>query len=155
MPLQQALQVAREHDLDLVEVASTAKPPVCRLLDWGKYKYEQAKKEREARKSHKIPLLREVRVRARIKEHDLDAKARLVRKLLSEGDKVKVSVIFRGREVTHPEIGKNILQKMLNSLKEVAAIDKPLAVEERNMSLIFSPLPAKQPKELKKRDAQA
>ena len=154
MPLAQALQVAREHNLDLVEVATNVAPPVCRLLDWGKFKYEQTKKEREARKSHKVPLLREVRVRVKIGDHDLEAKIRLTKKLLGEGDKVKVSVLFRGREITHPELGKDILQKMLNSLKGVAAIDKPLAMEARRMSLILSPLPSKQPKEMGREDAK-
>ena len=105
MPLYQARDVAKNHNLDLVEVAPTATPPVCRLLDYGKYKYEQAKKEREARKGTKTVEVREVRLRPKIGTHDFDAKARLAKKLLDGGDKVKVTIQFRGREITHPELG--------------------------------------------------
>jgi len=139
MPLLQALQVAKEHNLDLVEVASNVVPPVCRLLDYGKYKYQQAKKEREARKSRKVRLVREVRLRPRINEHDLESKIRLIKRLLDEGDKVKVTVFFRGREVTRPEMGKKVLQQILDHLKDVAIVDQPLVVEERSLNLFFSP----------------
>lgn len=150
MPLYKALQIAREHNLDLVEVASTAVPPVCRLLDYGKYKYEQTKKEREARKSHKAALVREVRLRPRIDEHDLESKIRLMERLLAEGDKVKVTVFFRGREVTRPELGRKVLQGVLNRLKDKAVVDQPLAIEERKLSLFFAP-----PKSAKKVVAEA
>ncbi len=139
MPLHKALQIAREHNLDLVEVASTAAPPVCRLLDYGKYKYEQAKKERETRKSRKASLVREVRLRPRIEDHDLESKIRLIERLLAEGDKVKVTVFFRGREITRPELGRKVLQGVLNRLKDKAVVDQPLAVEERRLSLFFAP----------------
>ena len=121
MPLAQARELARRQNLDLVEVAATAVPPVCRLLDYGKYKYEQAKKEREARKSQKVSLLREIRLRPKIGAHDFEAKARKARKLLGEGDKVKVVVLFRGREITHPELGWKLLQRMAESLQEAAS----------------------------------
>jgi translation initiation factor IF-3 len=139
MPLFQAREVARDHGLDLVEVAPTAVPPVCRLLDYGKYKYEQAKKEREARKSQKIVLLREIRLRPKIGDHDFEAKARTARKLLGGGDKVKVTILFRGREVTHPELGWKLLQRMAESLKEVAAVEGQPAMEERRMNIVLSP----------------
>ncbi len=139
MPLRQALEIARGHDIDLVEVAPTAVPPVCRLLDYGKFKYEQAKKEREARRGHKSSLLRQVRFRPKISEHDIDTKTRLIKKLLDEGDKVKVVVMFRAREITHPHLGKELLDKITDLLKESASIEKPLAMEGRNMSIIFSP----------------
>jgi len=139
MPLSQARETARKHNLDLVEVAPTAVPPVCRLLDYGKYKYEQAKKERELRKSQKVSLLREVRLRPKIDNHDFEAKARLVKKLLDEGDKVKVAVRFRGREITHPEIGWRLIQRMTESLQGVAAIVRQPVVEERSMSVILAP----------------
>jgi translation initiation factor IF-3 len=139
MPLYKALEIAREHNLDLVEVASTAVPPVCRLLDYGKYKYEQAKKERETRKSHKACLVREVRLRPRIEDHDLESKIRLIERLLAEGDKVKVTVFFRGREITRPELGRKVLQGVLNRLKDKAVVDQPLAIEERKLSLFFAP----------------
>jgi translation initiation factor IF-3 len=139
MPLFQAREVARDHGLDLVEVAPTAVPPVCRLLDYGKYKYEQAKKEREARKSQKLVLLREIRLRPKIGDHDFEAKARTARKLLGGGDKVKVTILFRGREVTHPELGWKLLQRMAESLKEVAAVEGQPAMEERRMNIVLSP----------------
>ena len=139
MPLSQALEAARRYNLDLVEVAPTAVPPVCRLLDYGKYKYEQAKKERELRKSQKVSLLREVRLRPNIDNHDFEAKVRSVKKLLDGGDKVKVAVRFRGREITHPELGRRLLQRVLESLQGVASIARQPVAEERSMSVILSP----------------
>jgi len=140
MPLYQAQEVARKHNLDLVEVAATADPPVCRLLDYGKYKYEQEKKERELRKNQKVSLLREVRLRPKIGDHDFAAKARVARKLLDDGDKVKVTVMFRGREITHPEIGLTLLRKMVESLEGKALIDKQPLTEGRRMNMILSPI---------------
>ena len=140
MPLYQAREVAVSHNLDLVEVAATAVPPVCRLLDYGKYKYEQAKKEREARKSQRIVLLRQVRLRPKIGDHDFEAKARLARKLLGDGDKVKVTVMFRGREITHPEIGWRLLQRMAESLSETAGVERQPMMDGRSMSLFLSPI---------------
>jgi len=139
MPLYQAQEVARQNNIDLVEVAATAVPPVCRLLDYGKYKYEQTKKEREARKSQKVLLLREVRLRPRIDDHDFEAKARSVRKLLGEGNKVRVTLMFRGREITHPQIGLKLLQRMAESLKEAAAIERQPLMDGRRMVMILSP----------------
>jgi len=139
MPVPQAMEIARKHNLDLVEVAPIAVPPVCRLLDYGKFKYEQAKKERELRKSQKVSTLREVRLRPKIGNHDFEAKARSVRKLLDEGDKVKVTIMFRGREITHPDIGLRLLQRMVESLKETASIDQQPSLEDRRMTLVLSP----------------
>jgi len=138
VPLSQALEIARKRNLDLVEVAATAEPPVCRLLDYGKYKYEQAKKEREARRSQKVSLLREIRLRPKIDSHDFEAKARTAKKLLAGGDKVKVTVRFRGREITHPEIGWRLLQRMSESLKEMAVVERQPLLEGRSMFLILS-----------------
>jgi translation initiation factor IF-3 len=146
MTLAQAREVAKSHNLDLVEVAPTAVPPVCRLLDYGKYKYELAKKEREARKSQKIILLREIRLRPKIGDHDFEAKARSARKLLGGGDKVKVVVMFRGREVTHPDLGWKLLQRMVETLKDVAAVDGQPSMEERRMNIVLSPIPAQKAK---------
>ena len=111
---------------------------VCRLLDYGKYKYEQTKKEREARRSQRVSLLREVRLRPKIGDHDFEAKSRLVRKLLGEGDKVKVAVLFRGREITHPELGWKLLQRMVESLEGVASLDGQPLMEGRRMNIILS-----------------
>ncbi len=143
MPLSQAQDTARKHDLDLVEVAPTAVPPVCRLLDYGKYKYQQAKKEQEMRKGQKVSLLREIRLRPKIGDHDFEAKARKARKLLAEGDKVKVTVLFRGREITHPELGWKLLQRMTETLNENASIDKQPAMEGKRMNIILTPVTAK------------
>ena len=139
MPLNQALETARKKNLDLVEVAATAVPPVCRLLDYGKYKYEQTKKERELKRSQRVSLLRQVRLRPKIGGHDFEAKTRSARKLLDNGDKVMVSVFFRGREVTHPEIGWRLLQNMAESLKEVASIEKQPVLEGKRMNMILLP----------------
>ena len=146
MPLDQAREVARNHNLDLVEVAATAVPPVCRLLDYGKYKYEQAKKEREARKSQKIVSVREVRLRPKIGEHDFQAKARLARKLLDGGDKVKLTVLFRGREITHPELAVKLLQRMAELLQEAASVEGQPAIEGRRMHVIMAPVAAQKSK---------
>lgn len=146
MPLNQALETARKHNVDLVEVAATAIPPVCRLLDYGKYRYEQTKKEREARRSQKVLLLREVRLRPKIGNHDFEAKARSVMRLLDEGDKVRVVVFFRGRESTHPEIGLRLLERMVESLKEVASLEMQPSMEGRRMSIILSPTASRKTK---------
>ena len=138
MPLSQALEIARKRNLDLVEVAATVEPPVCRLLDYGKYRYEQAKKEREARRSQRVSLLREVRLRPKIDSHDFEAKARIANKLLAHGDKVKVTVRFRGREITHPDIGWRLLQRMSESLKEVATVERQPLLAGRSMFIILS-----------------
>jgi len=148
MPLRQALQIARESNLDLVEVASNAVPPVCRLLDYGRYKYEQTKKERKARKGQKAALLREMRVRPKISEHDLEAKIRLIRKLMDEGDKVKISILFRGRENTHPETGQKVLQRIVAALQGTATIEGSLGIGGTAMHLILSPASAGKGKEL-------
>jgi translation initiation factor IF-3 len=149
MPLSQAQETARKHNLDLVEVAPTAVPPVCRLLDYGKYRYEQAKKEREQRKSQKVSLLREVRLRPKIGDHDFEAKARIARQLLEGGDRVKVTVRFRGREITHPEIGWKLIQRMTELLQGSAAIARQPVMEERNMNVILLPLAQKAKPEAK------
>ena len=138
MPLSQALETARKRSLDLVEVAATAVPPVCRLLDYGKYKFEQAKKDREARRSQKTSLLREVRIRPKIGIHDFEAKAKIAKKLLVGGDKVKVTVMFRGREIAHPDIGWKLLQRMSESLKEVASVERQPMLEGKRMHIILS-----------------
>jgi len=144
--LYQAREVAKNQNLDLVEVAPTATPPVCRLLDYGKYKYEQAKKEREAKKGQKISLLREVRLRPKIGAHDFESKARLAKKLLDGGDKVKVTIMFRGREITHPDLGVRLLQRMADSLTEVASVEGKPAMEGRRMNVVLSPIAIQKPK---------
>ena len=146
MPLFQAREVARKGNLDLVEVAANVEPPVCRLLDYGKYLYEQTKKERKARKSQKVSLLREVRLRPKIGDHDFEAKARSVKKLLNGGDKVKVTVMFRGREITHPELGLRLLQRMAESMQGMASLEKQPSMEGRRLHIILSLLDAQKNK---------
>jgi len=142
MPTTEALNIASEKGLDLVEVAPAANPPVCRLLNYGKFRYEATRKEREARKANKSKAsnqLREVRMKTRIGEHDRLAKTRLVKRLLLEGSKVKVSVMFRGREMQHPEIGMALLKNVAEDLQEDAMLDKAPAFEGRFLSMILSP----------------
>jgi translation initiation factor IF-3 len=159
MPASQAQETARKQNLDLVEVAPTAVPPVCRLLDYGKFKYQQAKKEQEMRRNQKAQTLREIRLRPKIGVHDFDAKARTAQKLLADGDKVKVTVLFRGREITHPELGWKLLQRMSETLSESASIERQPAMEGKRMDIILVPSTAKskaKKEELKEhQDAQA
>ena len=149
VPSSQALQIAREHELDLVEVVPTASPPVCKILDYGKYKYEQAKKERKAKKGQKVGLLREVRLRPKIEDHDLQGKIKITRKLLGEGSKVKVRVRFRGRERIYPEMGVKVLQKLTESLKDIAMVSNWSTVEVRNMFAVLAPVSREKSKEVK------
>ncbi len=155
MPLHQAREVAKSQNLDIVEVAATSVPPVCRLMDYGRYKYEQAKKERESRKGQKIVELREVRLRPKIGDHDFEAKARIAKKLLAGGDKVKVTILFRGREITHPEIAWKLLQRMAESMKDLAAVDGQPAMEGRRMNVILSPLAVQKAKKEKEEVKEA
>ncbi len=130
-----------------MEVAPTANPPVCRLLDYGKFKYEQAKKERESRKVQHASVLREVRMRPKTDIHDLEMKAKSAEKFLKGGDKVKVTVMFRGREMVHPEVGRAVLDRVAEKLKDVSVIEKPANMEGRFLSLILAPVHAKPAKE--------
>ena len=143
MPVIQAREAARKHNLDLVEVSPTSVPPVCRLLDYGKYKYEQAKKEQQAKKGQKVSTLREVRLRPKIGIHDFEAKTRTAKKLLTDGDKVKVTLMFRGREATHPELGWKVLQRMVESLSDVASLERQALMEGRRMNIILAPASSK------------
>jgi translation initiation factor IF-3 len=140
MPTFEANRLAMERGLDLVEVAPAAQPPVCRLLDFGKFRYIQTKKEREGRKGQKVNLLREVRFRPRIGDHDMEAKKRLVKKLLDEGSKVKLTVMFRGREITHQDIGVELLRKTAEAFKDDAKLEKAPTMEGRRLSIIISPV---------------
>lgn len=142
MPTSEALDLATERGLDLVEVAPAADPPVCRLLNYGKFRYEATRKERESRKANKSRSknqLREVRMKTRIGEHDRLAKTRLVKRLLTQGSKVKVSVMFRGREMQHPHIGMALLKNVAEDLQEDAMLDKAPGFEGRFLSMILSP----------------
>ncbi len=139
MRVQEAMALAQERDLDLVEVAPGADPPVCRLLDYGRFRYEQAKKEKEAKKSQRSIELREVRLRPNIGQHDLDAKERRIRKFLDSGAKVKVTVLFRGRSITHPELGISLLRKVAEGLQSISKLEKAPSMEGRMLSIILAP----------------
>ncbi len=156
MPIAQAIELARKNNLDLVEVAPTAVPPVCRLLDYGKYKYEQTKKERQSRKAQKVIALREIRLRPKIGEHDLEFKVRSVKQLLADGDKVKVTVMFRGREITHADLGWKLLQKVIQTLGPAVVVEKNAVMEGRRMFIILNQPPTvkSKPKEVPQ-DAKA
>lgn len=149
VPLNQALTIAKERNLDLVEVAPTAVPPVCRLLEYGKFRYEQTKKEREARKHQKVVLLKEVRFTPKIDEHDLAFKTRTIQKFLEAGDKVKVTVRFKGRELAHPQLGKQVLDEVANRLKGTGTAERTPLMEGRNMTMIMAPLAQKAEKQQK------
>jgi translation initiation factor IF-3 len=135
---------AREAGLDLVEVDSNGKPPVCRILDYGKFKYEQSKRERDARKHQRGTMIHEVRLRPRTGQHDIDLKVRIATRLLATGDKVKLSVMFRGREISHPEVGREVLNKAMAGLGDTVTIEKPPGMEGRFLTVILSPT-AKKP----------
>ncbi|NLY68070.1 MAG: translation initiation factor IF-3 [Tissierellia bacterium] len=137
VPIKKALDLAYERNLDLVKVAPNAKPPVCRIMDYGKYKYELAKKEKEAKKKQKIINVKEVRLTPSIEEHDLKVKAKRANEFLQNGDRVKVSVRFRGRELGHTEIGKEVLMKFAELTSEYGAIEKQPKLEGRNMVMFI------------------
>jgi translation initiation factor IF-3 len=143
LPTSQALALARERDLDLVEVAPTSVPPVCRLLDYGRFRYLQTTKEREMRKTSKAKAMREVRFRPRIGRHDIEAKERLVHRLLEEGSKVKVSVMMRGREPDHPEIAVNLLRQVAEVLRDESKLEQAPNLEGRFMSIVLAPAKSK------------
>ncbi len=142
VPTQEAMRIATEAGLDLVEVAPNAKPPVCKILDYGKFKYDQEKKLREARKHQTQIKLKEIRMQPKIEKHDLAFKTKHVTEFLEEGNKVKVTIRFRGRELAHTELGKDVLLRVLSMLdeREVAySLDRPPLMEGRFMSMIVSP----------------
>ena len=134
-----ALAKAEEANLDLVEVAPNANPPVCRIMDYGKYKYEQAKREREAHKKSKASELKGMRLSPKIGEHDLQVKTRAVSGFLKDGDKVRVSMWFRGREMAHPQVGEQILRRMAQQLADVGIVERHPLMEGRNMIMILAP----------------
>ena len=139
----EAQQLAYEKHLDLVEIAPTAKPPVCRIMDYGKYRYEQQKREKESRKKQKTFDIKEVKLRPGIEEHDFNVKFKNAVRFLEDGDKVKVTIMFRGRELSHPELGEVLLNKMAAQLKEMAVVERQPKLEGKNMIMIVAPKPSK------------
>jgi translation initiation factor IF-3 len=141
LPLKEALRIAAEEDLDLVEVAPQSRPPVCKIMDYGKFKYEQSKKAHEAKKSQTIIQVKEVKMRPKTEEHDFQYKLRHIKRFLDNGNKAKVCVIFRGREFNHKEMGRSILDRVAEEVKDIAIIEQAPKLEGRNMAMIIAPKP--------------
>ncbi len=141
-----ALQIAIEHDMDLVKIAPGSNPPVCRIMDYGKYRFEQTKKEKEAKKNQRVIEIKEIRMSPGIDTNDFNTKLKNGQKFLGDGDRVKVSVRFRGREMAHTEIGEQLLREFADKCAEIANLDKAPKLEGRNMSIFLSPKPQTPPK---------
>ena len=142
--LREAFRLAAEAQLDLVEVAPLAKPPVCRIMDYGKYKYEQQKRDKDARKKQKVVTIKEVKVRPNIEDHDFYVKLKNAQRFLEDGDKVKATVMFRGRELSHPELGRQVLVRMAAELKDIANVERDAKLEGKNMIMILAAKPQPQ-----------
>jgi translation initiation factor IF-3 len=139
MPTREALRMAEEQHLDLVEVAPKAKPPVCRIMDFGKYRYEQQKREKEAKKKQKTISIKEVKLRPNIEQHDFDVKVKNAVRFVQEGNKVKVTIMFRGRELSHPELGREILDRVAATLGDTVSVERNAKLEGKNMTMILAP----------------
>jgi len=137
MAAEDALRIAQQRDLDLVEVAAAANPPVCRIMDYGKFRYAQKKKAQESRKKSAATVLKEVKVGSQTSTHDVDFKVGHIRGFLSEGHRVKVSVFFRGRSITHPELGKAMLDRIADKVADVATVEQQARMEGRSMSMML------------------
>jgi len=137
MTPQDAMRIAQQRDLDLVEVAPTANPPVCRIMDYGKFRYAQKKKAQESRKKSAATVLKEVKVGSQTSTHDVDFKVGHIRDFLGEGHRVKVSVFFRGRSITHPELGKAMLDRIADKLGDIATVEQHPRMEGRSMSMML------------------
>lgn len=139
VPLKDALQKATERNLDLVNIAPTAVPPVCRIMDYGKFRYEQTKREKEARKNQKVISIKEIRLSTNIEENDFQTKLRNARKFLEKGDKVKATIRFRGRQIAHSELGRDVLMKLYENVKDIATMERTPKMEGRSMLMILNP----------------
>nr|WP_204487293.1 translation initiation factor IF-3 [Caldicoprobacter guelmensis] len=139
MPIEKALRLAEERQLDLVKIAPKANPPVCKIMDYGKYLFEMAKKEKEARKNQKVINVKEIRLSASIEDHDLGVKARNADKFLKAGDKVKVTIRFRGREMAHPEVGYEVMEKFVSMLTVEAVMERKPTLEGNQMIMVLAP----------------
>ena len=155
MPTREALRMAEEQHLDLVEVAPKAKPPVCRIMDFGKYRYEQQKREKEAKKKQKVISIKEVKLRPNIEQHDFDVKLKNALRFVEEGNKVKVTIMFRGRELSHPELGKEVLGRVAEKLGDSVSIERNAKLEGKNMTMIVAPKVQKASKPQKSKETQS
>lgn len=154
LPIKRALELAEEAELDLVKIVPTAQPPVCKLMDYDKHRFEQSKKEREMRKNQKVISMKEVQLSATIEENDVAIKAKNAIRFLQDGDKVKVSIRFRGRQIAHSDIGMKVMQDFIERTKEVSTVERRPMIEGRNMIMILVPKtekPAKAEKPAKPR----
>jgi translation initiation factor IF-3 len=142
VPLERAKQLAIEREMDLVEVAPQAQPPVCRIMDYGKFKFESLKKDKDARKKHQNIKVKEMKLRPKIGEHDFQTKFHNVKSFLEQGDKVKLTIMFRGREMVHQDIGKNLLDRMARELKTISTVERTPLLEGKNMIMILAPASA-------------
>ena len=143
MPLRRAMELAEQKNLDLVKIAPQANPPVCKIIDYGKFRFEQAKREKEARKNQRVVEIKEVRLSLNIDTHDFETKKNHALRFISEGNKVKASIRFRGREMGHPELGLEIMRRFADAMSEVANVEKPAKLEGRTMLMFLAPKPQK------------
>lgn len=141
MPIDQALSYAQQQGLDLVEVSPMSKPPVCKVMDYGKFKYDEKKRANEARKKQVVVRIKEVKMRPKTEDHDYEFKVNNIRRFLEDGDKARVTIMFRGREITHKEIGQNLLSDVVGDLKDAAVIEQAPRMEGRQMFMILAPSP--------------
>jgi translation initiation factor IF-3 len=155
VPLAKALELAQEYDLDLVEVAANARPPVCKLMDYGKFKYESAMKAREARKNQAHTVIKEMKLRPKIDPHDYDTKKGHVVRFLKQGDKVKITIMFRGREQSRPELGHRLLQRLAGDVQELGFVESAPKQDGRNMIMVLGPHKKKTEAMAEAREAQA
>lgn len=139
MDRDKAIEMASERGADLVEVAPNATPPVCRIMDYGKFKYEQKKKNQEAKKKQQTVSVKEIKLRPQTDKHDIDTKVRHVKRFLGDGDKVKFNVFFRGRERAHPELGESVLQRVFEQVSDLARIEAPPQMDGRRMIMVIAP----------------
>jgi translation initiation factor IF-3 len=139
MATQEALQLADDQGLDLVEVAPNERPPVCRIMDYGKYKYQRSKRQQQAKKKQKIILVKEIKLRPKTEEHDYQFKTQHVRRFLQDGHKAKVTIVFRGREMAHTELGRRILDRVVTDMEDVATVEQTPKQEGRNMTVVLAP----------------
>lgn len=146
MLTREALELAESQHLDLVEVAPKARPPVCRIMDYGKFRYEQQKRDKEAKKKQKVITMKEVKLRPNIEQHDFDVKLKNAIRFIQDENKVKVTIMFRGRELSHPELGRAVLDKVAEQLRDIVIVERIPKLEGKNMTMVLSPRPQKSTK---------
>jgi translation initiation factor IF-3 len=145
LPTFEALRVAASYELDLVEVSPKSEPPVCRIMDYGKFKYQQQKKAHDAKKKQAVVHIKEVKMRPKTEEHDFQFKLRHIERFLKEGNKIKVTVVFRGRELAHPDFGRNLVNRVVEGTKEIGRVEQEAKFEGRNFVMVLAPLQSPKP----------